>query len=523
MTRPSLLSLTLLTTGLALVLAGCSFEFGDGHANEGGIGGSGSGSGEYAEGGMGGSGSGTTSGYGSIYVNDYRYYQIADNALAILDGEHVSPASIDEAGQGIPLGMVVEFLLGPDADAELNSGTVIRLEANHTVIGPVTSTDPLKVLNQRVIATDASFAELPLGDIEIGDLLAVSGLRDNQGRIRATRLAPADMGAPLQLLGTISNISDLSFNINNQPVSLAADPVIECEDALQANQAVLVRGGHELDDGTLVASLVRCLADGLSLHREVETLPDTLPATTDGFITAIDQESPLHVRLGRQWVDLSQVVDVLAGTIAALDLGTHLEVDGTLQLDTGVLQARRVRLRDRLALFELVAPISAILDNETLEMLQQQVIVFPASEAQQQLNALEAGDTVSIQGFMADGELIAMTLTPTLQTDISLSGALTAVDETTNELVITTLDYDGASAESITLLDAAGNLIGTLTGAVCALTLELLCPQTDQPPEYGELPEGTHAALLGSSFSSGMLQGGHLTLTLPDSDHAPSE
>ena len=104
--------LQVLISSLLLALAGCSDP--DSRVSEGGIGGSGDGN--VAEGGIGGSGSGTTTGYGSIYINDARHYQIAEDALVYLDGELINPATINPVGAGLPLGLVAEFLLGEDVN-----------------------------------------------------------------------------------------------------------------------------------------------------------------------------------------------------------------------------------------------------------------------------------------------------------------------------------------------------------------------------------------------------------------------
>ncbi|MEE4250615.1 MAG: hypothetical protein V2I38_08505, partial [Alcanivoracaceae bacterium] len=143
----SRVSLPTVLASLLLMLVGCS-DPGSSRVTEGGIGGSGDG--DLAEGGIGGSGSGTTSGYGSLYINEHRYYQIAEDALIWLDGELVAPNTINPTGQGLPLGLVAEFVLGEDANAEMTSGTIRKLVANHNVIGPITSLEPLAVLGQPV-------------------------------------------------------------------------------------------------------------------------------------------------------------------------------------------------------------------------------------------------------------------------------------------------------------------------------------------------------------------------------------
>jgi len=513
-----------LIASLLLALAGCGPNDGSkDNVAEGGIGGSGNGpgGGEHAEGGIGGSGSGTTTGYGSIYINDYRYYQIANDALVYLDNELVSPGTINSTGQGLPLGMVTEFLLDEDADAELTRGTVIAMEAHHRIIGPVTNATPLEVLGQPVrLSARTVLSQIIPDEVSTDDILQVAGLEDHIGTLRATRLAKPDSVSQWQLVGRISDLDATGFSIGSQRIDLTAvTPHQVCDKALSDGQKVLVRTQPQQDfsagDALTGASLIRCLTEGLNTFgRDVGK---TVAATTDGFITDIilfaDDATPLTVVLGSQRVDLSQLVPVLVTTLANISLGTHLEVDGLLDTETGVLKAKRVRLRDELRVLELIAPITALSDG-SLTVLGQPVIALPQAVGTL-YDDLAVGQTVRLLGFVNDTvndtTLYAVSATVATSESVSLRGAVTAVDEAGGQLLIAGIPFLFASADSFSLLGEDGLLVELVTG-VCQTLLPLLCPSTEQPPTLNAALIDTVADLRNSSLNNTILEGGDLLI-----------
>ncbi|MFN3714290.1 MAG: DUF5666 domain-containing protein [Alcanivoracaceae bacterium] len=503
-----------LLASLLLVLAGCGQET-PVRTSEGGIGGSGGGGGDVAEGGIGGSGSGTTTGYGSIYINDFRYYQIAEDAIVRLDGELVTPTTINASGQGLPLGMVADFLLDDSADAELTRGTVVEMEANHRVIGPVTGLNPLRVLGQPVRVNDSTLLNGVSPDsLSLGTLIKVAGLDDHTGNLRASRLASATSTAHWQLVGQISDVTDSGFRVGTQNIDMGSvTPLIECAGPLANGQSVLLRATPQdpftPGDALTGVTLVRCLDEGINLFgREV---PETLPATTDGFITdllLLGPNGPLAVKLGGQTVDLSEVLPVLLGTLANLQVGSRLEVDGVLNTTTGVLQARRVRLRDELALLEIIAPVIA-LDDGVITVLGQPVVALPQTIGTL-YDSVVVGDTVKLIGFVSGDTLYAVNAMQVSPQAVSLRALVTSVSDNGDTLNLAGIPFTKDSADSLVLLDAVGEVVDLLSDTVCFL-LPFLCPAPSEPPNLA----GTLATLTSSSFDGSTLDGGDLILRVP--------
>ena len=502
---------------LVAVLAGCG-PAGNDQAN-GGIGGSGGGNGggDVAEGGIGGSGSGTTTGYGSLYINEHRYYQIAEDAMVWLDGELVSPTTINPAGQGLPLGLVAEFVLGEDANAEMTSGTIRQLVANHDIIGPVTSLAPLTVLGQPVrTSTNTLLDNVVVADLLTGQDLKVAGRRDQTGKVRASRLANAPATPFWQLVGRIADKDGTGFSIGAQRIELLSTPAISCDAALADGQRVLLRAQPEVDftDGDALTSVTEiiCLADGLSLFGE--EAPATLPATTDGFITSITfgGDLPVQVSLGGQQVDLTNVLPVLVATLASLELGTHLEVDGVLDTSTGILQARRLQLRDELALFEIIAPIVRLDDGSVL-VLGQPLTGLPVAD-DSVLSGLADGSTARLGGYINGDGIVVVQAASVPEQLVSLSGAIQSVDEMAGQFIVAGIPFQLDSADSVRLLGEDGVLVNLLDSVLCNDLLPLICPPASAPRVDPSLV-GMLADINAATPVAGVLEGGDLILAIP--------
>lgn len=522
---------------LLLALGGCGGSSSGGDTANGGMGGSGSGNGQYAEGGMGGSGSGTSSGYGSIYLNDNRrHYPIDENADVFLDGERVDPATINPQDKGLPLGMTLEFLLAGDANANLTSGTAIRIRADHRVIGPVTGTDPLEVLGQPVLVTSETLLAEPLSSSAVenlspGDVVKVDGLVNYAGVIRATRIEkPAVSPTEWQLMGRAVNVvPGSSLEIHGQAVEIFNATYINCDgDSPVEDQRVLVRaqsgGGFQSGD-TLTGTLtVECLPEGLSLFANDPPDPDvtTLPATVDAIITDLpeadlaDGEITLNLNGQEVLVRVSDLAEVLFGTLDQLQPGTRIEVDGTLDTASGVITAESIRFRD--PLITLVAPVDGGVVGRLLLALGIEVRPTPEMQGGTLFDTPGTLGQAELSGFITDdGVVYAESLATSGAADpssVSFTGPVTAVDDGVDTVTLFTGKvFDTASATNVSLLDATGDL---LTDVLCSLLGFCL----NNPPDLeGEVPEDGSAvgAVSGASWNvaQSRLENGDLKITLP--------
>ena len=254
-------ALSLLTAGSLLCLQACGGGGGGGGVAaviDPGGGGAGGGQGII---GTGLTSSGTIDGTGSIFVNGVRF-DIDDAEIAI-DGE---TAREDDLGPGMAVrikGRVAE---------DGKSGKATRVDVSTSLEGPVSaikrnadnSSARLTILGQTVIVEQTStvFEGVRFGALATGMALEVSGYRDPNGRLRATRVEVDDDPNEVQLEGVVGALNGLNFQIGSQPVDASAADLGDLPNsALSAGLRVSVEG--RLQNGVIVADDIDS-ADDLS-------------------------------------------------------------------------------------------------------------------------------------------------------------------------------------------------------------------------------------------------------------------
>ena len=474
---------------------------------------------EVAEGGIGGSGSGTASGYGSIWVGGNRHFPIADDAVVRLDGRPVAANSVNAEGQGLPLGITLEYLLAEDASDDLVQGTAIAIDAWHQVIGPVTSVAPLTVLGQPVFTTADTLLSVPGDDpalLQPGDLVAVAGMPNSFGSVRATRLSLLG-DAPLdwQIVGRISDLDGRGFRIRNQRISLDGMALENCDGGLSNGNKVVVQAsasaGFSSAEVLQTAHRLICQPEGLGLFSRSRSIPAQIPAAFDGVITDI-QLLPLTVSLDGQLVNLQGLLATGVNTLRDLALGARIEVDGVLDTASGVITATRLSSRDPLVRIE--APIDHVLDD-LMSVLGQTVLIIPGAARPE--NLID-GARVSISAFTDSvGQLFVTSIQISGSTDLQkilLHGELSAVDVIGGTFSVAGIPFKAASADSLRIETVDGDLT-LIDGGLC-LAQSILpafpCANTDTTEFLNGLKPGIHAEISNASFDKALLQGGEVLL-----------
>lgn len=498
-----------LTLASMLAVTACGGGGSDPFAG-GGIGGSSSGT-ETAEGGIGGSGSGTATGFGSIYINENRYFQVDSAATVTLDGQPVAASTVNAVNLGLPVGVTVEYIIDEDANESLTSGTATVLSAWHQVIGPVTATSPLTVLGQPVQATSDTHIDVDggstladLGALAEGDVVLVSGNSNAAGVIRATRVAqPLAAPAQWQLTGTVSAYNDSagSFRIGNQDIVLNGVIPAACDSFGDGN---LVRvtasadggfsGGSTLDTVTSV----ECIRAGFNVLGD--NAPATLPVAYEGII--LDVSALPEISVGGRMVNVTNVLDLVFGRFTDLSVGTHVEVEGTLDTATGIIDARRIIFLDPVV--ELTGPVASALAGESLSVLGLTIRgTIGMSDADLVFANGESDIQVSVSGFSDDNRVVyAQQVTRQSavadSSDVSLYGAITAVSANTISILGTEFDIDTASGISIITLDDTEQVIDLNNGSLCVIDLAL-CPDTGS--ELIQLADTDNTALVQGAYN----------------------
>src|SRR5882724_8643257 len=340
---------------------------------------------------------GTITAFGSVYVNGVRY----DVSRATLKKNDTTVAQT-----GLAVGEVA--LVRGREDAQTGQGEADSVDVEDTVVGPITTINPLTVLGQTISVTaNTSFGPgitpADLTGLKMGDSVEVSGLPGTDGVIMATRIGRADSNEPLQVMGTAGTVDSAAHTlmINALMVDFSA-----------ANLSGFASGGPAAGDlaiarGTVFdATQVKLTATRL---RKADTDRDEQAeggmVEEEGLITRFASAMDFDVAGAKVTTTANTVFK--NGTAADLAVNVRVEVRGTLDANK-VLTADVVEI-EHIAVIALAATVSGV--NTTMSTLTVLGVTISVdsntrfedeSSAQMQMFALKdvaVGDTVLVRGY----------------------------------------------------------------------------------------------------------------------------
>jgi hypothetical protein len=271
---------------------------------------------------------GTITGFGSVYVNGVKY-----------ETDSATTYSIDDSSgtQGnLRVGQVVTI------DASLPASGNPRatsIEYSSDLEGPVASIDTVAstfvVLGQTVIVdgnTSFDDSSLPTGFAGLaGKFVEVSGLRDANGDLVATRIEAKSAQATVEIVGTVAELDAVAktFKIGGQRVDYSAATL---EDGGPAAAAIVEVHGTVNGAGTLVATRVERNGDFKGANGD--------GAEVEGYVSGYVSTSDFVVNGARVTTTGSTVFEG-SGTLGA---NVFVEVEGAFNA-SGVLVASKVQFK----------------------------------------------------------------------------------------------------------------------------------------------------------------------------------
>jgi hypothetical protein len=300
----------------------------------------------FAGGGIDGTGvmsAGVVSAIGSVEVNGTDFD--TSNAEVVINGESFGFG--DEVVQdNLEIGMVVTV---EGRVMEDESGVADRVIYSSNVVGPVsafltvrdidTKEFKLEVLGQTVVINLITlFKETSFFDIDLNDVVVVSGYRNFDGSIRATFIEKIDdfsAGLSVEITGFITNLNTglETFEINDLTVNYSTIAGELPDGIPAANQLVEVAGTLGRLDGVLGATDIE-LADE-AVGEEVEEIEIM------GYVTEVLSENGIiQFRIGNQEVHADKdrdVVEYVDGLPSDIVPGQRLEAEG--DFEGGILVA----------------------------------------------------------------------------------------------------------------------------------------------------------------------------------------
>lgn len=340
---------------------------------------------------------GAITGFGSVHVNGVRFD--TSGATVTLDGQPGTESQLH-------VGQVVRIEGRLNADGR--SGRASSVDFDDAVEGPVQSVDAtagtLIVLGQTVrvdglTSFDDDFQPASLAGVAAGAIVEVSGFRDADGAIRATRIEREDAGDEFEVTGTVEghDAAAKRFEIAALIVDYSAAQLDDLPGGAPADGLLVEVKGRTLDpNGVLLATRVegKRVDMGADDDDEVEI---------EGVITRF--VSPADFDVNGLPVTTTAATRFENGTSASLALNVRVEVEG--QVRDGVLQAEKVEFEREadLRVSAEVAGIDAAAGTFTVLGITIQVDAATRFEDKTDaqlrpfnLDALRVGDFVEVRG-----------------------------------------------------------------------------------------------------------------------------
>lgn len=285
---------------------------------------------------------GTVTGFGSIFVNGVEWETAGADV-------HVDDNPGTESD--LRIGQVVTVRGSLDAGGA--SGRADSVEFDHEVEGPIASIDlpagSFVVLQQTVlVSADTELDDsIPAGadgqrglaDLAVDDIVEVSGFRDSDGAIRATRIGISG-GGPFEVKGVVSNLDPgaSTFAIGDLIVNYSGATLVGFEgDTLSNGDLVEARG-----DAFAVlpnAFVIVCT----TVQREDPVSGDAGDdIEVEGYITRFG--SPADFEVAGVRVTTDGGTEFEGGSAGNLALNLKIEVEGEFNA-SGVLVADKVEIR----------------------------------------------------------------------------------------------------------------------------------------------------------------------------------
>ena len=398
---------------------------------------------------------GPIAGFGSIIMNGDRW----ETSSADVDVEGVPGSQSDLA-----VGMVVR-IEGSKSNGRARARRVIFAPR---LVGPIRSIEELspdaralEILGRRAIVsrTSTHFRDTTLDDLEVDDLVLVSGLVNEADELEATFLrdrGDAIVGeSRVRTFGTVEGLSGGSFMIGTSEILFDGDTELEDlgEDGLSEGDVVRVRGILLANDA-IDASHIK--------GREDDDDDDMDEVEIQGIVS--DYVSIADFKVGDRQVDASGA-RLMPNDPTLLRDGVLVEAEGRCRED-GVLVAtklkfrsHRVRIHAEVAFDDDVDPI-----NRELTLLGIPITVDDGARLRDRRDRIDgfdledivAGDFLEVRGIARpDGSVIAAHVHRDRFGDIRLKGPVTTIDRDAYEIGVLGLVIPTSSRTEFEMEDGA--------------------------------------------------------------------
>lgn len=288
--------------------------------------------------------SGVITGFGSVFINGIEYE--TDGTTFVVNG-------VEGDESLLKLGMVVSLSGAANADG---TGTAVDIEFDNEVKGMVLDNSQYSIdgtfnIMGLIIHTDEdtvfeSFDSLmtDMGQIEIGNIVEISGYSAGDGSVWATRLevkqASHTEGEEIEIQGLTKMVTDTTFMIGDMIVDYSS--AVFDDDIVDAviTEGLFVEVKSELGlnaNNALIAQKVELKGEG---KKSVRHDADDDEVELQGVITKVISDAEIEINGVKVLLDAN--TSLIHGTAATLAEGLKVKVKGDVNVDGQLLASKLV-------------------------------------------------------------------------------------------------------------------------------------------------------------------------------------
>ena len=317
----------------------------------------------------------------------------------------------------------------------ISQGTFTEINLISDIKGPVTSTNPLKILDQAVFVTGDTVLEnvLNANSLNVNNLLSVSGaINALDNDMQLSRLELHDSLSQWKLRGFVHNITATNFTIGALTINKNAVTPTNCSNGFVDNVFVSIEA---TPDATYSAGnpLTTLTAINCETPDVDEDSNNSVPTVVEGMISDIIDLSSFKINGLTIFFDINTSFD--NGEVEHLDIGTKVEVQGLLDTNTRFITADTIRfINHRVKIITPIMPADIIL-NQSINMLGQTILFTPETRDDDAIMSagLLTQSQVEMRGFVdSQGQIFAQRIkyrgTPDLS-DNTVRGNITSLNK----------------------------------------------------------------------------------------------
>ncbi len=289
----------------------------------------------------------------TVTVNSIRNFIVDSNTIISLDGVAGGQSLFEIVGTG---GYKIRFRVADDVNPTISAGTLSEIHLISDIKGPITSLQPLTILGQEVFTTGDTVYKNIGSDAKLvpGDIVAVSGIINAiDNSMQLSRLELDNSIDQWKLRGFARNINANTFTIGGLVVNKNLIPVDNCNNGFNENTFVSIEALTDLNyDGVLpLDTLLSITCESPDVDQDSN---NSVPVVVEGFVSGIIDLAAFEINNLDIFITVNTDFD--NGETEHIDIGTKLEVQGTLDTNTRQITATTIRFVDHRV--KMVAPVN---------------------------------------------------------------------------------------------------------------------------------------------------------------------